>query len=277
MPELIEVELRERMLRDRCVGMKIDQVEVREPHALHGIDSEELQHKLANSRLVDVRHKGQNLVMTTDRGNTLLLTMRTDADVEIQESPAPEHAAAARVILHFDDGHTLDLVMPTMRDRFFFFPTTDLDRLPPLRDLGPEATEISFEAFRDRMRAHQVLSVNAFLTGPQYLSGLSQADADEIGFQARVKPDRQISSLLKSDVEALYDAMQNTLTRLREVEGNVADLERFGFLMPRRGTDKGCPRCGSGLEVQVLDGERSYFCPKEQEPVPWDPKRMCFW
>lgn len=277
MPELVEVELRERMLRDRCIGTKIERVEVREPHALHGINAEDLQSKLANSHLVDVRHKGQNLVMVTDRGNSLLLTMHTDADVEIQESPAPDHAASARVILHFDDGRTLDVCMPTMRDRFFFFPTADLDRLPPLRDLGPEATEIPYEAFRDGMRAHQKLSINTFLTSPQYLSGLSQADADEICFQAKLRPDRQISSLLKNDVEALYDAMQNVLNRLRQVEGRIADLELYGFLMPRRGTDKGCPSCGSGLEMQLLEGERSYFCPKEQTSVPWDPKRMCFW
>lgn len=277
MPELIEVELRERMLRDRCIGMKIDRVEIREPHALQGIDATGLQEKLANSHLADVRHKGQNLVLTTDRGDSLLLTMRTDADVAIQESPAPEHPSAARVILHFDDGHTLDVLLPSMRDRFIFFATTDLDRLPPLRDLGPEATAISFEDFRDGMRRHQQLGLNTFLTGSQYLSGLTQADADEICFHARLKPDRQISSLLRHDVEALYDALQITLKRLREVQGNIADLERFGFLMPRRGTDKGCPRCGSGLQVEQLDGERSYYCPKEQEPVPWDPKRMCFW
>lgn len=269
--------MRERLLRDRCVGMKIRRVEVREPHALHGIDADDLQRQLANAQLVDVRHKGQNLVMLTDRGNSLLLTMRTDADVEVQDSPAPEHRAAARVILHFDDGHTLDLLMPSMRDRFFFFSTADLDRIPPLRDLGPEATEISFQDFRDGMRAHSMMSVNTFLTSPQYLSGLSQADADEICFQARLRPDRQIASLLKNDVEALYDAVQNTFQRLREVQGRIQDLEPFGFLMPRRGTDKGCPNCGGGLEMRLLEGERSYYCPKDQEQVPWDPKRMCFW
>lgn len=277
MPELVEVEKRERMLRDRCVGMRIDHVEVRQPHALHGIDATELQHLLAKAHLVDVRRKGQNLVLVTDRGSSLVLTMHTDADLTIQEAPAPEHPSDARVILHFDDGHTLDVCMPSMRDRFFFFPTTDLDRLPPLRDLGPEATDIGFEAFRDGMRAHQQLSLNTFLTNQQYLSGLSQADADEICFQARVRPDRQISSLLKSDVEAMHDAMLTVLNRLREVEGRIADLEPFGFLMPRRGTDRGCPRCGSGLQVLLLEGERSYYCPKEQEATPWDSKRMCFW
>lgn len=277
MPELVEVELRERQLRDRCVGMRIDRVEVREPRTVHGVNAEELQRQLANSRLVDVRHRGQNLVMLTDRGNSLLLTMHTDADVEVVDAPAPEHASAARIILHFDDGHTLDLLMPSMRDRFFFFQTADMDRLPPLRDLGPEASEISFQDFRDRMRAHHMMSLNTFLTSPQYLSGLSQADSDEICFQARLRPDRQIAGLLKSDVEALYDALQNVLARLREVKGRIEDLEPFGFLMPRRGTDKGCPNCGSGLEMRLMEGERSYFCPKDQEHRPWDPKRMCFW
>lgn len=277
MSELIEVELCERTLRERCLGMRIDRVEVREPHTLHGIDHDALRRELANARLVDIRHKGQNLILETDRGSSMLVTMRSDADVTIQESPAPEHAAAARIILHFDDGHTLDVVLPSMRDRFFFFRTTDLDLVPPLRGLGPEATAIAFEDFRERMRGHPMMSVNTFLTSPQYLSGLSQADADEICFQARLRPNRQISGLLRSDVEALYEAMQNTLARLREVNGRIASLERFGFLMPRRGTDQGCPKCGGGLERQLLGGERSYYCPKDQEHVPWDPKRMCFW
>lgn len=277
MPELVEVELRERMLRDRCVGAKIDAVEVREPHALEGVGAEELQRRLANAHVADVRHQGRNLILETDRGSSVVLTMGADADVALQEAPAPEHASSARIILHLADGRSLDVLMPTMRDRFFFFPTADVERQAPLRDLGPEATRIPFEAFRDAMRERQSLSVNSLLTDPRYLSGLSQADVDEICFQARIRPDRQISSLLRNDVEALYDAMQRVFARLREVKGQIAELERFGFLMPRRGTDRGCPRCGGALEMQVLEGERSYYCPKEQDQTPWDPKRMCFW
>lgn len=276
MPELIQIEERQRMIRETCLGGTIKKAEVLDRNALRGLSPKELQETLANSRLVDVQHKGLNLLLFTDKGNMLVLTMQGGADVECQPAPVLEHSTDARVILHFDDDHTLDFRLPSLRDHFLFFPTTDVN-VTPLSEVGPEARDISYEAFRDQMRANAHFTIFDFLNGQRYVSGLSPADIDEICFQARVRSDTHINHLLRTQVKTLYDKMQKILRRIEEVKGDFAQLDQFDFLMPRRGNDRGCPRDGSGLKVLHFDQARSYYCPKCQVETPFDKKRMCYW
>jgi len=277
MLELAQLELREHRIRKTCLGGTIVRAEVSDDAALRGATPQELQDSLANSRIVDVRHKGMNLVLVSDKDQTLVLTMQHDADIECHGAPAVLHPTDARVILHFDDDHTLDFRLPSVRDHLLFFRTADLDAIPMLRDIGPEALTISFQEFRERLRAHAGSTIHSFLADPMNVSGLSPADIDEICFQARIRPDKRINQLLGSEVETIYDQMQKILGRIAQAHGNLSQLESFGYLMPRRGTDRGCPRDGSGLQVIHFGSERSYYCPRCQEESPLDPKRHCFW
>lgn len=277
MAELVRVQELERMIRETCLGGKIKKAEVRDEHALRGIRAQELQDTLANSHVVDVKHKGTNIVLMTDKGNSLVITMAADANVECRAAPVFFHGTDARVILHFDDEHTLDVCMPSLKDQFLFFPTTDLDRIEPLQHLGPEPQDILSEDFRQQMKEQQSRTIFGFLSDQHNVSGLSPADIDEICFQARVRADTTIAHLLRSQVAAIFDQMQKVIGRIQEVQGDISRLEEFGYLMPNRGNDRGCPLDGSGLQVLHFGQVRSYYCPKCQDKTPFDPKRMDFW
>lgn len=277
MAELLEVEQRKRLVHDTCLGGKITRIEVRKDEPLRGISADELQAKLANSHLVNIQRKGKNLVLITDRGSSLLFSMNEDADLSFQESPVTEHATDARIILHFDNGNTLDFRFPSLRDRFYFFPSTDLATLPPLQAVGPEPAELTYPEFRERLKTCLDLPIHAILTSQQYLSGIGPAFADEICFQAGIRPDRRLGDLLHSEWESLYEQMQAVLRKAEEVQGDQRKLDQLGFLMPRRGTDRACPRCGGALEVLHFGNVRSYFCPHCQDGQAKEAKKMRFW
>lgn len=277
MAELVQVQELERMVRETCLGGKIKKAEVRDEHAIRGIRAQELQDTLANAKVVDVKHKGANLVMTTDKGNSLVVTLAADASLECRSAPVFFHGTDARVILHFDDDHTLDVRMPSLKDKFLFFPTTDLDRIEALQNLGPEPQDILSDEFHKLMKEQQSRTLFGFLSDTHNVAGLTPADIDEICFQAHVRTDTTIGHLRRSQVAAIYDQMQKVLGRIQQVQGDAAKLEEYGYLMPRRGSDKGCPRDGSGLKVLHFGQVRSYYCSKCQEETPFNPKRMGFW
>lgn len=264
MSELPEIEARKDQVKG-CLGGTIERVEVRHDHVLEGVNREELQNRLANGHLVDVQQVGKNLLFLTDRGTSLLLTMEEDATAVCLPSPAVEHPARAEVILTFQDGHALDFVIPNPKDKLYFFPTQDVREIPPLQELGPEPQEVDWMEFRKRLQDYPEIPVWEALTIQRYLSGIGPGYADEILFHAHIRPGRKVCSLLRSEWESLYDAMQTVMKAAREVKGDRQKLDERGFLIERRGTDRGCPSCQGPLAVIHFGKHSSYYCPHCQD------------
>lgn len=279
MSDLIAIEARKRDLEKTCLQGAITRVEVREEKVLRGTDPQALQEALANARFTRVMRKGKYLLMQTDHGQTLIVSMQEDADLSCVPFPATEHSADARLILTFDDGHTLDLRVPSMHDLFYYFPTTDERVMEPLRNVGPDPRDMSYTEFRKALsqRTEPSFPIWRALQAQHLISGLDPALADEICFQARIRPDRPVSELLRADWERLYDKMQKILRFVEQVNGDMDALDKRGFLMPRRGTDRGCPS-GEGIAAIPFDAHHvAYYCPSCQEDAPWEGKKAKFW
>ncbi|MNX07656.1 Formamidopyrimidine-DNA glycosylase [compost metagenome] len=279
MSDLIAIEARKRDLEKTCLNGTLKRVDVRNAKLLRGIDPQALQQALVNARITQLQRKGKYLLLQTDRGQTLIVSMQEDADLACVPYPATEHSADAGLILTFDDGHTLDLRLPSMNDLFYYFSTTDERLMDPLKTVGPDPREMTFTEFRKALgeRTEPSFPIWQALLSQHLISGLDPALADEICFQGRVRPDRPVSKLLKAEWERLYDKMQKILKTVSEVSGNMEELDKRGYLMPRRGNDRGCPS-GEGIAVLHFPGSQtSYYCPSCQEDAPWEGKKANFW
>lgn len=279
MSDLIAIEACKRDLEKTCLHGAIKRVEVREEKLLRGTDPHALQDALSNAHFTQVQRKGKFLLLKTDRGQTLIVSMNQDADFECVPYPATEHPSDTMLIVTFDDGHTMDLRIPSMNDLLYYFPTTDERVMEPLKALGPDPRDMSYMEFRKALseRTEPTFPIWKALQTQHLIAGLDQALADEICFQARVRPDRQVSDLLRADWERLYDKMQKILRTVEAVNGDMDELDKRGFLMPRRGNDRGCPS-GEGIAVLHFDGTNaSYYCPSCQEDAPWEGKKANFW
>jgi len=279
MSDLIALEALKRDLEQSCLTGTIKRVEVREEKLLRGTDPQALQDALANARFTQVLRKGKYLLLKTDHGQTLIVSMQRDADLSCVPFPATDHDADAKLIITFDDGHTLDVTIPSMNDLLYYFPTTDERVMDPLRTVGPDPRDMSYMEFRRALsqRTEPTFPIWKALQAQHLIAGLDGALADEICFQARVRPDRRVSDLLRADWERLYDKMQKILKTVEQVGGNMDELDKRGFLMPRRGNDRGCPS-GEGIAVLHFDGTNAaYYCPSCQEDAPWEGKKANFW
>ncbi len=264
MCELSQVESR----KDRAIrhfrGERIARAEVIDRHALRGASPEDVRDELARSRLVDVERRGLNLVFRTDRGQSLVVDLAEEADVTWTKPPA-ERPAQVGLVLQFEDGRELDFVLPSPRDRLYFFRTADVDREPPLKFLGPEITTLSPQAFRERLGSYPTRSLFENLTDQALMAGIGSAYADEICFRARILPTRRPDTLLRDDWRRLYDALESVLEMTLVYEADPHALETLGELAPRRGTDLGCPTCEEALRVAHFGRRRSYYCPRCQD------------
>jgi len=276
MCELSQVESR----KDRAIrhfrGERIERAEVLDRHVLRGASPEEIRDELARSRLVDVERRGLNLIFRTDRGQSLVVDLAEEADVTWTKPPA-ERPTQAGLVLQFEDGRELDFVLPTPRNRLYFFRTTDVAGVPPLKFLGPEVTSLSPQSFQERLASYPKRSLFENLTDQALMAGLGPAYADEICWRAGLLPTRLPETLLRADWQRLYEALQRVLETTLVYEADPHALETLGELAPRRGTDLGCPTCEEPLRVAHFGRRRSYYCQRCQDGEREREKREGFW
>lgn len=261
MSELATVESRKDRVIRHFRGARIARVTVLDDRGLRGTTASELRDVLANARLVDVERRGLNLIFRTDRGRSLVLEMNEDADVQWVVPPITERPKHAAIVFEFEDGRELVVIMPSFRDKFFFFRSDDVLSAPPLANLGPEVRDLSYMEFRERLQTYPDRAIFENLIDQTLMTGLGPEYADEICFRAGIRPDRKVSELMREDWERLYDETMCVLDTMLEYDADPWAHEKLGILIPNRGTDKGCPECKGPLKVVTFGRVRSYYCP----------------
>jgi formamidopyrimidine-DNA glycosylase len=131
-------------------------------------------------------------------------------------------------------------------------------RLEPGVDaLGPDAELIDRAEFRTRVgRGHA--PVKARLLDQSVLAGVGNLLADETLWQARVHPATPADEL-DGALDRLYDALQAAL-KSAIAQGGV----HTGEVIPFRGADTPCPRCGAPMHHGTVGGRSTWWCSREQ-------------
>lgn len=155
-----------------------------------------------------------------------------------------------RFTVIFDDGGTLRLFDKRRLGRVRLEPNVDA--------LGPDAEMITREEFRTRIgRGHA--PVKARLLDQTVLAGVGNLLADETLWQAHVNPARPADELGRRRLDRLYDALESSLTSAI-ANGGV----HTGEVIPFRGINTPCPRCGAPMLHGTVGGRSTWWCSREQ-------------
>jgi formamidopyrimidine-DNA glycosylase len=128
--------------------------------------------------------------------------------------------------------------------------------------LGPDATEVDLERFRELL-ARRRGTLKAALMDQRLIAGLGNLMVDELAWRARVDPRAQVPRLSRRRVERLWRAMDEVV-RESLPTGRVPPVE--GWLTGARDDrrDPRCPRCGTRLRRATVAGRTTVWCPREQ-------------
>ena len=143
---------------------------------------------------------------------------------------------------------------------------------PGLSDIGPDAGTLDWTeaAFSERAKAKRS-EVRNLLQDQTFVSGIGNAYADEILWDAKLHPKRRVGSLTPDEMHRLYRSLRTVIaTGLAEVETAMpAQLgEKPRAHMQVRGrAGKPCPRCGATLMRRRKGLDDVDLCPKCQ-PAP---------
>jgi formamidopyrimidine-DNA glycosylase len=263
MPEYPEIATRAAEMTELLTGKTVSTVEVLQPKCLN-VPEEHFKESLAGATLSQTIQRGKWLCTETTQG-WLLLNMGMGGEILlVDRDHLPEKC---RLIFDFTDGSSLAV-------NFWWFgsahylPPGPLEAHEQLAKLGPNVLDVSRDHFREMTRG-QKGSVKAFLLDQSKLAGIGNAYVHDILWLARIHPLRKLNTLSDSEIDALWQGIQDGLRPSVEKGGAFYEVsltgEKGGFLMDdviagyREGEP--CRRCGTPIVKIKTGGTSSFICP----------------
>ncbi|MDK1328672.1 DNA-formamidopyrimidine glycosylase family protein [Arthrobacter sp. zg-Y1143] len=165
-----------------------------------------------------------------------------------------------------DDGKEpgFDLTEAGTKKSLAVYLVRNLEEVPGVERLGPEALDVGFDAFAVLLSAHRG-QIKGLLRDQSAIAGIGNAYSDEILHEARLSPFANASKLDADEAGRLFVAMRTTLAAaIAAASGRPAselkDSKRQAMQVHAR-TGQPCPVCGDTVrEVSFADSSLQY-CP----------------
>jgi formamidopyrimidine-DNA glycosylase len=270
-PELPEVETIRRQLAPHLEGRTLVDVEILDWRWTRPQDPAFVADGLRGQEVQRIGRAGKYLVWELSNERFLAAHLRMTGALLFDPDPDPLHT---RVRIRLDDGHRLVYVDPRR------FGTGHLLLGEGARDaylterLGVEPMTPQFTTEHLRAIARgRTAPVKAFVLDQRRIAGVGNIYADEALFRAGIHPLRPAGALTRAQLDALRDAIEQSLTAGIEAKG--ATIDDFRHVDGARGSfqdrflvhlreGEPCVNCGTAIRKLVVGGRGTYVCERCQ-------------
>jgi formamidopyrimidine-DNA glycosylase len=289
MPELPEVETTVRDLKKTqppILGAGFINVWTDVPKILKLPKSfEQFKKEIKGKKIQKIWRRGKNILFELSDGKTLLIHQKLTGHLLLgkwekekgkwrAETPGPLTEDPINRFLHlvFWLDNDQMLALSDLR-KFAKVELSDKENLEKeISSLGPEPLEkdFTFEKFKEAISKKNKGKVKQVLMDQNVIAGIGNIYSDEILWQAKIHPFKEIKRLSDEDLKKIYRAKREILARAIRVGGeSISDFRRIsgekGGFDPlrnvyRREGEK-CSRCGSIIKKIKLAGRSAHFCP----------------
>jgi formamidopyrimidine-DNA glycosylase len=284
-PELPDLAVVSEAFHAALAGRPVTSVDAPGPLAVRGTPAE--LDALVGQRLVELRRRGKYLIARFERDRIVFSPMLTGRfQLAAPGMPLPTKTAfvvgfggragpprdAARwtrrtTWMPADDASVeIRYRDPTQMGKVYLLPA-GVDR--PVAgfdgELGPDADDpsLTLEVWRERIRRHPGELKN-LLKNQAFVAGIGNAYSDEILHAARLLPFRKRSTLGADEVDSLYAATRDTMSRaIGELRNRVPptfEKQARDWLAVHDKGGQPCPRCGTRISEVKPGGFVTSFC-----------------
>jgi len=263
MPEWPELRVMQERIAEALVGKKVVAVRVGDPVVLRALKP--VDELLVGHTLRSVAHRGKYLLFAFDG-----LDMTVNPMLAGIFSLLPAGAKATkdtRLRIEFEGGTELRYRDDVRMGKVYL----GVDA-PGLAAIGPDAGTLSWSEpeFATRARAKRS-EVRNLLQDQTFVSGIGNAYADEILWDAKLHPKRRIGSLSPDEMTRFYVSLRSVIANgLRQVEAAMPPelgKKPRDHLQVRGRAGKPCPRCGATIMRRRKGLDDVDLCPTCQ-PAP---------
>jgi len=298
MPELPEVHTTTTILNKLITGQKIKNVWT-DLNSSYYLGKENIKdpeyfrkfQKQIKGRIIEkVQRRAKNILIYLDNDQIILVHMKMTGQLlfgkykKIKDKwsatePGPLQDPFSRFIhfvIEFNSGNHLALSDMRKFATVKLISSVDLEK--EFSKTGPEPLEKNFDLdqFIKILLNKPNLNIKTALMKPEIISGIGNIYSDEILFESRIRPDRKVASLKKSDLEKIFKNMKNILRRgiklggdsmsdYRNPYGEKGNFQLHHQVYGRKNQPCLKKNCSNKIERMMLDGRSAHFCPNCQK------------
>ena len=273
MPELPEVQALSDVIAEQFTGHWISRAELGSLSALKTYDPP--MDVLADATLLGTGRRGKFLILdlADSGGEPFALVVhlsragwihwRSGRLAPLRPGRGP---VALRLTWRSDEGDTvLDITEAGSQKRLAVYLVRDIDEVPGIGRLGPDALSVSEEQLTDILAGEGKRQLKTLLREQGVIAGIGNAYSDEILHAARLSPYAPADSLTPAQVKSLHEAMQQTLTeatqRARSADLGKIKAEKHAGLRVHNRTGEPCDVCGTPIAQVRLADSAFQYCP----------------
>jgi formamidopyrimidine-DNA glycosylase len=271
MPELPEVETIRRHLAPFVEGHRLERMEILDPRWCDPAPPASLDDAVRGRRIETLGRRGKYLIWSFEDEVHLVMHLRMTGNLLIIGAQQPPHT---RVLFALDSGETIAFTDPRRFGTGVVVLGDDgledyFAKRLGVEPLSPDFTTDALKALARRRKQ----PVKAFLLNQERLAGVGNIYADEALFKARIHPERPVGTLKRAQLDALREAVIESLEAGIDARG--ASIDDFRNPDGAEGTfqtrfqvhlreGEPCIRCGTTIKKMRSAGRGTYVCEKCQ-------------
>lgn len=264
MHELPELEIYRAELTEHFAGAQITGIEVTNAKVFQ-VSTEQLERDIVGKMVWFIERRGKHLLFHLDNGKRIMLHLSQGAYL-YKGSDEDQPSRAAQVIMRF--ANQILYIIGLRADDMQMLTVKGVEE--QLGQFGPDPFEkrLNLDRFIERF-AKKRGSLKAALIDQHVLSGIGSIYADEICFEAAVRPDSKIPALESKTWERVYAAMHKVLKEAIS-HGGVGDQPfseddklTGGYnaqLQVHNREGQSCRRCGASIERINVSARKAFVC-----------------
>lgn len=256
MPELPDVETFRKRLARTVLHKRIKSVKIKNSRVVKA-SRKKLKAMEGRSFEKAERH-GKHCFLKLSSGNHLAMHFGMTGDVRYYKDGAkPDNAP---LVIRFSDRHSFAFINVRKLGKLRLI--KDKEKFIEKQKLGPDALAMTKKSFVKLMQ-NKKGRVKTALMDQKTLAGIGNIYADEILYQAGIRPQKRLGRLEKKDLERIHKVMKRVLKTAIRNKGE-ADRMPASYLLGRRKDGTPCGRCSGTIKKTQVNSRSTYHCPKHQ-------------
>lgn len=288
MPELPEVETTVRGLKSKILGLEIKDVWTDFDKILKKPKSfKKFKKSLKGKKIKNIRRRGKNILIDLSSNKILLIHQKMTGHLLLgkwvlkngewfSKIKGPLRDDFHNRFLHFifflEKNKHLALSDLRKFAKIELWDKNELENFKEFKSLGLEPLEktFTFSKFKQALAKRKKGKIKQVLMDQKIIAGIGNIYSDEILWEVKVNPFRDINTLKEKELRKIYRAIKNILRKgIRAKGDSVSDYRRvdgtkgsFGALEKVYGREgKKCKRCKSLIKRKKIGGRSAHFCP----------------
>ena len=262
MPEAPELEVVKDFLNAHVRGSSVVSARVLKPSVLRSLTGDFAQ-DVRDRSFGNISRSGKFLTLDLSDDRFLVVNPMLTGGFQFCE-PAVRVFKRTCIVMELSNGHELRYLDDRQMGRVYYTGGDQLKSIPQLYELGPDVLSgITFEDFQQRLSPFRG-EIKGILTRGRVVSGIGNAYADEILFEARVYPFRKKRDLNEEELRRIHDATGSVIAeateKVRERMGDDIHRKVRDFLSVHNKGGEACPRCGSNISQITANQRITSYC-----------------